>query len=118
MRMIPRGPAWHADVSLPWVAGSLVKEAARSCWKCKTNLMGFLRIATGPTYVSYNFIQGSSGPVGAKGNVGSPGPSGKKVSGISLRCQIWRKKYLPSFLDFHVNSSHDPGTINHPPAFC
>lgn len=30
---IPRGPAWHADVSLPWVAGSLVKEAARSCWK-------------------------------------------------------------------------------------
>ena len=65
--------------------------------KSNTNLMGFLRIATGPTYVSHNFIQGSSGPMGAKGNVGSPGPSGKKVSVISLRCQMLRKKLPPFF---------------------
>ena len=80
--------------------------------------MPFLRIPTVTTYVSPNFIQGSSGPVGAKGNVGSPGPPGKKVSVISLRFQILRKKYLPSFLDFHVNSSRDLDTINHLPAFC
>lgn len=118
----PEGPLGMQMSLCPGWLGLLLRRqqgaVGNDMKKSKTNLMGFLRIATGPTYVSYNFIQGSSGPVGAKGSVGSPGPSGKKVSGISLRCQIWRKKYLPSFLDFHVNSSHDPGTINHPPAFC
>lgn len=119
----PESPALQ-QMSLPAGGlGLLLRRhqgtAGNDMKKSKTNLMGFLRIATGPTYVSHNFIQGSSGPAGAKGNIGNPGPSGKKVSVFTLRCEILRKKkYLPSFLDFYFNSSHDPGPINHPLAFC
>lgn len=120
--LYPESPAlWQMSLPAGWLGPLLRRHqgaAGNDMKKTKTNLMGFLRIATGPTYVSRNFIQGSSGPVGAKGNIGSPGPSGKKVSVISLRCQILRRKYLPSFLDFHGNSSHDPGPISHPLAFC
>jgi len=64
-----------------------------------------------PTSVFPVFFQGAPGPVGEKGSVGRPGPLGKKVN--SYRFQMLRKGE-PHFFDFHVNSSHDPGTINYP----
>lgn len=38
---------------------------------------------------------------------------------LSLKISDTEERVAPFFpLDFHVNSSHDPGTINHSPAFC
>ena len=68
-----------------------------------------------PTSVFPVFFQGAPGPVGEKGSVGRPGPLGKKVN--SYRFQMLREGE-PHFFDFHVNSSHDPGTINQSPVFC
>lgn len=80
---MPLSPGW-LGLLLSRYQGAVGKDMKKG----KTNLMGFPGIAAMLPYMSPIFVQGFPGPMGAKGNVGNPGPSGKKVSVISYRFQI------------------------------